>query len=190
MALNDQATLVIGAGNFYLNPTTGGGAPTNLKAVPSPWVNIGHTSIEDILGFDTEGGDQTILKTLQNKSIRTQREPITDTLSLTIQQFDKASLKLYFGSNAADGDFVDGAVGAKWLRVSSDPKPTVCAFLAVFADGENIFAIHIPKCEIMRGDSPEINDTESLAGLPLKITPLQFGGNDWTMEITPLADAV
>lgn len=189
MALNDQATLVIGAGNFYMNPTTGDSAPTDLKAVPSPWVNIGHTSIEDILGFDTEGGDQTILKTLQNKSLRTRREAITDTLSLTVQQFDKGSLKLYFGSNSSDGDFISGAAGEKWLRVKSDPKPTVCAFLAVFIDGENIFAIHIPKCEIMRGDSPSFDDTENLAGLPLKITPLQFEDNDWTMEVTPLSAA-
>jgi len=41
----------------------------------------------------------------------------------------------------------------------------------------------------MRGDSPSFDDTENLAGLPLKITPLQFEDNDWTMEVTPLSAA-
>ena len=185
MALIDTATLVPDSGNFFL-AVVGSALPANLAAPAAPWGNIGHTSVENMLGFESEGGETTILSTLQNKALRTKRANVTDTLSLTLQQFDRASLKLYFGDNASDGDYVTGTTGRKWLRISGTPTPTTTALLIVFVDGENLFALHIPKCEILRGDAPDFGDGENLAGLPLKITPLQLGANNWTIQVTPL----
>lgn len=71
MALNDKATLVIGAGNYFTAPTPGTKAPVDLTTVATPWVNMGHTSIEDIMSFDSEGGESSVLGTLQNPSLRT-----------------------------------------------------------------------------------------------------------------------
>ena len=189
MALNDKATLVIGAGNYFTAETPGEAEPTDLTAVSDPWENLGHTSIEDILSFESEGGESTVLGTLQNPSLRTTRSNSTDTLKITLQQFDKDSLKLFFGNNSGAGGPVSATGGAKWLQVKSKPRATECAFLAVYIDGENVFAIHIPRCEIIKGDNLEFGDTESLAGLPLNITPLQYGQNDWTYQITPLGTA-
>lgn len=180
MPLINEATLVVGAGNFFTGPV-GTAKPVDLTAPASPWANIGHTSLEDILGFESEGGEATILGTLQNASLRTSYSKRTDTLALNLQQFDEAALKLYFGSNATT---VDGMV-----RVPANPTPTITAFLAVFIDQDNAFAIHIPKAEIFRGDNLEISDTESLASLPLRITPMQVEGNDWLYEITALTAA-
>jgi hypothetical protein len=59
-------------------------------------------------------------------------------MTFTLQQFDVNGLKLYYGSNAPI--LPDGSVG-----VPSDPTPTQAAFLAVFVDGENVFAFYAPR---------------------------------------------
>lgn len=178
MAINDDATLVIGAGNYFTAPVDSA-LPTDLLAVTTPWENVGHTSLEDIFSISSEGGDATTIGTLQNKQLRTKYSTRTDSIAFTLQQFDEAGLKLYFGSNAPTN--ADGTLG-----VPSDPQPTTCAFLAVFVDGDNHFAIYAPKAEIFRGDDFSAGDTESLAGLPLSVKPLQSGSNTYTFAITPL----
>lgn len=179
MALIDTATLVIGAGNYFLAPV-GTDKPADLSAIATPWDNIGHTSIEDIIGFASDGGEATVLGTLQNAALRTSYSTRTESFSITVQQFDEDSLKLYFGSNST----VD--VAGDWMAVPNKPAPTVMAFLAVYVDGENIFAIYAPKAEILRGDDIDFKDTTSLAGLPLKVTPVVHGTNPGPYYVTPL----
>ncbi len=178
MATNDAATLVIGAGNYFTAPT-GTAMPSDLTAPVSPWASVGHTSLEDIFGIESEGGEATVLGTLQNKSLRTKYSSRVDQMKFTLQQFDRAGLKLYYGSNAPN--LPDGTVG-----VPSDPTPTEAAFCAIFIDGVNVFGFYAPKAEIFRADNVELSDTESLAGLPIGVTPLQYGSNTWTYAVTPL----
>lgn len=182
MALNDNATLVIGSGN-YLTAPVGTDLPDDLLVPTSPWSAVGHTSLEDILSISSEGGEATTIGTLQNKSLRTKYSARTETIALTLQQFDIAGLKLYYGSNAPV--LANGTVG-----VPTDPTPTVTAFLAVFVDGENYFAIYAPKAEIYRADDISFGDTESLAGLPIGVKPMAFGSNTYTYAITPLGASV
>lgn len=181
MALNDAATLVIGAGNFFKAPV-GTSIPTDLTAVDTPWQNIGHTSLEDIFGVEAEGGEKTVLGTLQNKTLRTKYSDRVENFTFTLQQFDEDSLKLYFGDNMIT--LASGALG-----VNSNPTPSEYAYLAVFVDGTNVFAFYAPRAEIFRGDSMSLSDTESLAGLPLSVTPLQYSTNEYTYAVTPLAAA-
>ncbi|MEU7570331.1 hypothetical protein [Micromonospora sp. NPDC049240] len=178
MALNDNATLVIGSGN-YLTAPTGTAMAVDLTAPADPWEPVGHTSLEDIFGITSEGGEATTIGTLQNKTLRTSYSARTETITFTLQQFDKPALKLFYGSNMEE--LADGTVG-----VPTDPTPTVCAFLAIFIDGENVFAIYAPKAEIYRADDLEVGDTETLAGMPLGVKPMQHGTNKWTYAITPL----
>ncbi|WP_028192290.1 hypothetical protein [Salinispora pacifica] len=180
MALNDNATLVIGSGN-YLTAPTGTAKPSDLLLPGAPWEPVGHTSLEDIFGITSEGGEATTIGTLQNSTLRTKYSRRTETINFTLQQFDKASLRLYFGANSPE--LPDGTMG-----VPKDPQPTVCAFLAIFVDGENHFAIYAPKTEIYRADDIESSDTESLASLPLGVKPLAYMTNDWTFAITPLGE--
>ncbi|MEU5433821.1 hypothetical protein AB0G73_10630 [Streptomyces sp. NPDC020719] len=178
MALNDLATLVVGNGN-YLTAPVGTAMPDNLLVPTSPWQTVGHTSLEDVFGITSEGGEATTIGTLQNKSLRTKYSARTETMTVTLQQFDTAGLKLYFGANAPL--LPDGSVG-----VPADPVPTQCAFLAIFVDGENHFAFYAPKAEIYRQDDLSIADTESLAGLPIGVKPMVYGSNVWTYAVTPL----
>jgi hypothetical protein len=182
VALNDNATLVIGSGN-YLTAPVGTDLPDDLLVPTSPWSAVGHTSLEDILSISSEGGEATTIGTLQNKSLRTKYSARTETIALTLQQFDIAGLKLYYGSNAPV--LANGTVG-----VPSEPTPTVAAFLAVFVDGENYFAIYAPKAEIYRADDISFGDTESLAGLPIGVKPMAFGSNTYTYAVTPLGASV
>ncbi|MER5851035.1 hypothetical protein ABT126_29415 [Streptomyces sp. NPDC002012] len=178
MAINDAATLVVGSGN-YLTAPTGTPMPADLLTPLSPWQNVGHTSLEDVFGITSEGGEATTIGSLQNKSLRTKYSARTETMTFTLQQFDTAALKLYFGANAPI--LPDGSVG-----VPTNPEPTQAAFLAVFVDGDHHFAFYAPRAEIYRADDMAISDTESLAGLPLGVKPMAYGSNDWTYAITPL----
>ncbi|MGW2539683.1 phage tail tube protein [Kitasatospora sp. NPDC001574] len=178
MTLNDTATLVIGSGNFLTAPV-GTPMPTDLLVPVSPWQPVGHTSLEDVFGITSEGGEATTIGSLQNKSLRTKYSARTETMTFTLQQFDAAALRLYFGSNAPL--LPDGSIG-----VPADPQPTQAAFLAVFVDGENIFAFYAPKAEIYRADDMAFADTETLAGLPLGVKPMAHSSNSWTYAVTPL----
>lgn len=178
MAINDDSTLVIGAGNFF-TAVTGTALPADLTAPDVAWENVGHTSLEDIFAITSEGGEATTIGTLQKKALRTKYSPRTETFTFTLQQFDTAGLKLYFGSNAEVGPLGE-------LRVPQDPTPTVKAFLVVFLDGVNVFAFHAEKAEILRADDMSLSDTESLAGLPLGVKPLINGTNTWPYVVTPL----
>lgn len=178
MALDDTATLVPDAGNFFF-ADEGTDIPADLSAPGVSWTNFGHTSLEDIFGITAEGGEKTVLGTLQKRALRTRYSDQTDTFNFVLQQFDESSLKFYFGSNSSIG--TSGAVQVKSRRV-----PTTKAFLVVFTDGDTEFAFHAPKAEILRGDDLSIADTESFSGLPLAVTPVQYSTNDWTYQVTPI----
>ncbi|MFY1620040.1 hypothetical protein [Micromonospora sp. WMMD736] len=183
MAKNDNATLVVGSGNFFTAPV-GTPMPASLDVAPAgPWEAVGHTSLEDIFSFSSEGGDATTLGTLQSKSLRTTYAPRTESFALTVNQFDRKSLRLYYGANAPL--LPDGTLG-----IPQSPEPTECAFLAIFVDGGNSFGLYTPRSEIFRGDDVAVADAESLVGLPLNIKPLIYSTNEWTYAITPLGGVV
>ena len=179
--LENDAVLVIGTGHYYTAPV-GTPYPTNLNAIPPLWVEIGHTSLESILSFASEGGDQTVLGTLQSPSLRSTRSPRSESFEILLQQWDEASLKLYYGSNAIQ--LPNGLLAA-----AATPLPTTCAFLAVFEDGPVRFPVYAPKVEIYRAGDLEFSDTNSFTGLPLKITPVSYGANAWTYAVGAVAAA-
>lgn len=183
--LANNATLVVNSGNYFLAPA-GTKPPTDLLAPDSPWENMGHTSIEDILSLTSEGGEATVLGTLQAPNLRNSYSKRTETMRVVLQQFDASGLRLFFGQNmAAIAD------DPRFMGVPATPQPTKAAFMAVYVDGANVFALYAPSVEVLRGDDFEIADTESLVGLPLDIKPMfhvPVGGsaNSWTWALTPL----
>lgn len=182
MPLNDAAVLSPSTGKFYTatyNVSSPEPLPSNLLSPGVNWTEIGHTSLEDIFTVSSEGGDATTIGTLQNKTLRTKYANRTESFAFTLQQFDTAGLKLYYGSNATVG--ASGEV-----QVPNNPTPTVATFLVVFQDGANEFAFYVPKAEIFRNDDLSIADTESIAGLPLAVKPLTHGSNAWNYAVTPL----
>lgn len=187
MAIQDGSTLVINTGNYFLAPV-GTAAPADLLAPGGAWENVGHTSLEDIFSLTSDGGEATVLGTLQSKSLRTSYSSRTETMRFTLQQFDSDSLRLFFGRNMKETN------DERFLGVPQTPQPTQAAFLVVFIDGENTFSFYAPKVEILRGDDMELSDTESLAGLPLDVKPMIYtpaGGvaNTWAWAVSPIDPA-
>jgi hypothetical protein len=179
MALDANAVLQVSGGHFY-TATVGTACPTDLT-VTTGWTEIGHTSLESILAFSSDGGDATTLGTLQSPTLRQTFSARTETMSFILEQWDEASLKLYFGQNMVDINS-DGSL----LGVNSAPEPTEAAFLAILKDGSRAFGIWAPKAQLFRGDDASLDDTASLAGLPINVTPLQADGNDYTYALTPI----
>lgn len=180
MALLNNAVLVPGKAQYFLG-AVGADAPADIKSVDSNvWENIGHTSIEAILAASSEGGDSTTLNTMQAKPLRTTYSARTESFSFSVHQFDAATMKLYFGNNMV-------TVPGGWLGINTNPQVTKRAFLCVLLDGDRAFGIYMPEAEIFRGEDFSFEDSEALATLPIKVTPVVADGNDWSYAVTPLA---
>jgi len=183
MALNNASTLVVKTGRFYIAPE-GTEAPADkagLLAPDTPWEELGHTSVEDILSWATEGGESTTLGSLQAPSLRTTTSPRTESFTTTLLQWDEASLPFYFGEN------MELIAGSTILYgVNSNPSPVIKALLIVLEDGQNVFPIYAPSASIGRGDDLSIDSTEDLAGLPVQINLQNYNGNKWAFAVGPV----
>lgn len=172
MALIDNATLNVSVGHFY-TADIAEDAPADPTTPAVDWVEIGHTSLDDIFSIASEGGDSSTLGTLQAKSLRTSTSPRTETFTFNVAQWDVNSLKLYYGSNMV---VESSGIANTYYGVPDAPTPTQKAFLAVFQDGGMTVAFYAPKAEIIRADDLSISDTSSLQLLPIKVTPLNHAG--------------
>lgn len=180
MAINDDATLVVKTGRFYVAPV-GTPAPADLKDIGGEWEQMGHTSLEDILSWATEGGESTTLGSLQSPSLRNTVSARTESFTTTLLQWDEETLPFYFGGNM---ELIPGS--EIFLGVKSNPAAVKKAFLVVFEDGQNRFPVYAPSAEIGRGDDLSLDSTDALAGLPIQITLLNYEGNDWSFAVAPI----
>jgi hypothetical protein len=177
MALDNTAVLKVGTGHFYTAPI-GTAVPADLRAPGVAWTEMGHTSMQDILSSASEGGDVSTLGSLQAKTLRQSVASRTESYNMNLLQFDKDSLKLYYGANAV-------VTGTGSVQVPQDAVPTEVAWLVVFYDGTTTAGIYAPKASIFRSDDLSISDTENLAQLPLKVTPLTYLTNAFAIEFIP-----
>lgn len=183
MAINDTSTLVVKTGRFYVNEV-GTAAPTSLdraSLLTAGWEELGHTSLEDILSWATEGGETTTLGSLQSPSLRQTTSARTESFTTTLLQWDAATLPFYFGGNM---ELIEGS--EIFMGVKSAPESIRRSFLVVFEDGQNRFPVYAPAASIGRGDDLAIDSTEDLAGLPIQISLLNHAGNDWAFAVAPI----
>ncbi len=172
MALDDDSVLNISTGHLYRG-AVGALFLADPRAPGVAWTELGHSSPDDILTFSSDGGDSTVLSSLQSKSLRTSTTPRIERLQISLYQYDTDTLKLFYGSNAtvdATGDY-KGLLG-----VPDDPTPTQAAFLAVFYDGEETVALYAPKSEIIRNGDLTFASSTDLSSIPLQVTPLNLAG--------------
>lgn len=165
MAINDKAVFKPGTAHFYTAPV-GTALPADLREPASDWTHMGHTSLEDILSAASEGGDLTILGSLQKRNLRSARAPLTEGFTVNLLQLDEESLKFYCGSNAVKSE--DGRV----LNVPETPVPAEAAWYVVMYDGTVDAGLYTDKAEFMRADDVSVSDTESLVQLPVRVTPM------------------
>lgn len=179
MPLVDNATFIPDGGHYYSAPV-GTELPEDLLTPGAAWDEFGHTDLETPMTPTSEGGDKTVVGTLQNKKLRVKRSDRTDSFDVGLQQFDISALRLYYGSNLIE------VSGGAVVGVPIDPQPVEAAFLAVFRDGDAAFAYYAPRAEIFRGGDVEMSSVEDLSTLPLSITPLVHQSNKWAYAVTPI----
>lgn len=177
MALNNDAVLKVGTGDFYTGEI-GAEVPVDLLNPGVEFEHMGHTSIDDILNSASEGGEITNLPSLQNPNLRQSISARTESYNINLHQFDERAMKLFFGANSEVT--LDGHV-----RPAKNPVPTEVSWLFVFRDGDRVGGIYAPKASIIRGDDFSISDTESLQRLNLRITPLIHDTNEYAIEFIP-----
>jgi hypothetical protein len=166
MALTDAAVYIPGTGYIYLAPS-GTVRPTNLTSPPSPWVNLGHTSLDDGLTITRDGGDTETVGTWQNPSLRERKDPTTYAITLVAHQVDNTVLGLYFGGGDATAS---GRYG-----VTATTGTTERAMFVRIVDGANEVDIYVPKASISSEDDMEV-DPEGFLSFPLRATVLQVTG--------------
>lgn len=182
MAFNASAVLKPTRADFYW-AEVGTPKPSDYTKTPEgAWENVGHSSIEDILTVSTEGGEATQLGSIQAPSLRTSVSSAIRSFTVNFLQWDTATMKLYYGSNAKVG--VDGA-----LQIPEQPIPSEGAWLAVIRDGSNYGGFYAQKCSAIGDGDFSISDTDSLAQLPVKFTPTSVDGSEFAFEFLPMKAA-
>lgn len=179
MAFTDAAVGVIATARFY-TAVVGTAVPTNYLAPAVAWSDFGHTSLDNIFALSSEGGDTTVLGTLQAPQFRTRVAPRTDSFALVSNQFDLDHYQMYFGANATQDNTT------KLVSVPNAPTAVEKAFLAVFDAGDKAFAIYAARAEFKRNEDLSIDSTEAIASIPIQVTPLSYNGATSNWGITPL----
>jgi len=144
-------------------------------ATPNGWINVGHTSRDDLPEFGFDGGKKQMRGTWQRKRLREvdAADPVEDSLKFTLEQFDRQSLELYFGEDAADTPGVFGVDGKF--------EPVEKSVFVVLVDGDARVGFYASKTEISRDASIKM-PLDNFAGLPVKATFLNYGTRrlyDW-----------
>jgi hypothetical protein len=128
-----------------------------VDTVATGWKNLGHTSKENTVSFEREGGEKTSLDTYLADAVRTVYSSVNWTLNVPALQFDQDVLDLAFNG---DFDTDDGYI----IPGSSDA--TAAALFLLFMDGTSKLGFYIPNCSVTLGDVPTF-DPESFTELPL-----------------------
>lgn len=182
MALNGDTVLKLSRADFYVAPV-GTPVPSDLSLEPaSPWEHTGHTSIEDILVATTEGGETTTLGSIQAASLKTSTAPAIRSFTVNHLQWDTATLQLYYGSNAVVN--ADGSVDVPETAI-----PTEKAWLARLRDGNTFGGFYSKRTSIIGDGDISIADSDSLAQIPVKYTPMIVGSEVSSLKFIPMKKA-
>lgn len=179
MALDDDKALVAAVGYVYTAaPGTAAPSADDLDNVAdfelwsgtnSEWKLTGHTSRDDLPEFGFEGGEKEVRGTWQRKRVREVEsgDPVVDSVTVILQQFDADALELYYGENASS---TPGEFG-----VSGKFEPVERAILIVLVDGDARLGFYAPNASISRDESIEL-PIDNFAGLPVRAKFLDYPG--------------
>ncbi|MFD8336795.1 hypothetical protein ACFV42_29605 [Streptomyces solisilvae] len=182
MPLDDNAVLNPAVGHYYFAPTTGQPIPDDITNPAAPYVDLGHSSLDDLFGITSEGGETETLGTWQNKNLRNTVSPRVETVTFALQQWDEQAYRAFWGANATTADIGGRTV----VQTPSVPEELEGALFVLVRDGANGMFFHFPRVSIARADDISF-DAEALAGLPVRATVLGMSGQDWTYQVGTLA---
>jgi hypothetical protein len=174
MATNTAAIIVPGEGHFYVAPT-GTTKPTGVAVPSAPFVEIGHTSYDEPLTIERDGGDITTLKTWQSTAARTIVEPITYSLNFGALEHDDLALNLYYGGGAVNATTDE-------FEVTKTPAVQDKSLFVRIIDGAEVNAYYFGTVGIIGVDSQEL-DPQALWALPLTATVLDTAALSYLFSI-------
>lgn len=178
--LIDEATVVPAVGEYWFHPevdTAPPADPDNPEA--DGYIDLGHTALEDPFAINSEGGEQTVLGTWRNKSLRTVYTPRVESVAFVLQQWEEDSYRLYYGANAEMDE--NG-----YVMVPSNPTPTRGTLFTLIRDGDETLPLWFPSVSIYRADDISA-DPEAFMGLPVRATILGRSGETGLYGIAPKA---
>lgn len=178
MSLNDNAAFVAAKGYVFMHDpaTVTKPTPAEISAfnetdgLGGTWVDLGHTSREDLPEFGFEGGDTETRGTWRSAVLREViTEQAADYVIIRLHQFDDEGLSLYYGvenNSTVEGEFevLDAA--------SSTREKSLCI---VMVDGDSKIAFFAAKASIRRDDSIEMS-VDEFSVLPIRATFLKPEG--------------
>ena len=164
--------LEAGVDDVVVDPDAGDGKTTRnavadtKNTLPVAWVNVGHTSRDDLPEFGYDGGDLETRGTWQNESLReVETKPVADYLVFKLHQFDSGAFELYYGKDASAVAGVFGVAGGTTVPVEK-------ALFILIVDGQNKIGFHAHKASFRRDDAVEMA-TDEFAALPIRATLLR-----------------
>lgn len=193
MALNQNAIFTASVGFVYTGPvgTVVKPTPAEIEAfnpsspsLGSGWVDLGHTSREDLPEFGYEGGEVETRGTWRAAALReVTTEAAVDYVVIRLHQFDEEGLSLYYGSDNISTVAGEFSVGGS---VVSSTERALCI---VIVDGDRKIAFHAPRTSIRREEELTMA-VDDFAVLPLRATFLDLEGTperfSWISQDTGL----
>lgn len=168
-------TLTVSASGASLTGGTTPSATATVVQAANGWYNLGHSSRTKLPEFGYEGGKLEMKGSWQKQRLRQIQSgaPVEDSVKAQLEQWNRRTLELYFGADAANEDGIFG--------VSGDFKPVEKAFLVVLVDEEVNLGCYASKASIARDAAVEI-PIDDFSSLPVKATFVNFGARrlyDW-----------
>lgn len=177
MALNDNAVVLPAVGYIYVAAVdTASPTPAAIEAFDptvglAGWVQIGHTSRDDLPVFGFDGGDAETLGSWQNASLRrVTTEVAQDFVTFNALQLDETVLSYYYGVTNP------GSTVGKFDVATSSVSGIETAMVIVIVDGAATVGFHASKVSLGREDSIELAIDEFVA-VPLRASILKSGSN-------------
>lgn len=163
MGADKSATIVPGHGTLFVadkNTAMPAGGMSDFSltgSAPAGWVNIGHTSKDNLPAFTKDGGDKTVLDTWLADGVEVVYASTQWSLGFNPLQVDELGLDLAFGGSFDD----DGG----YIVPSSQAGEEKALFL-YSTDGTGELGFYIPDTSVAIGDAPSF-DPAKFFELPL-----------------------
>lgn len=175
MARNLNRVQVWTTGYFFMNTNASDTAPTdwstfwnagiNSTTAPSGWVEIGHTDRDNPLTITREGGESTIITTLQGGVIES-RSAVTYYMDFISLQLDEVTMPLFFSGGTSTSS-ASNAFSLSSIDFSVPKTETIQArgLVAVFVDGK--------KRDVFYARAANIGANGSITGPSPRQVPLR-----------------
>ena len=183
-------------GPFIVQFSPGFGDPATMTASTATvsvtsaypgWVNIGHTSREDLPEFGFDGGDTETRGTWQNAAVKEVITDVTvDYVTMNLHQFDEDNLELYYSQE----NNASAPVNQFWVTDAATAT-LESALLIVIVDGAAKIAFYARKASVRREEAIGM-EVDNFAVLPVRATFLKDGNYElyrWISTTIPVNPA-